>query len=140
MTTRAYVRVKPDAVREDLFVCGFLFVKTSWKPVDVDDATLLRLRTDFTLEVSLTDPGSGVGDGAAITGYLMRAQALVDSVSNRIKALMYGGRDVLADLGVVRSEVNQVTGGITKIWTGTQAQYDALTPADDTLYIITPAA
>lgn len=112
MTTRAYVRVKPDAVREDLFLCGFLFLKTSWKPVDVDDATLLRLRTDFTLEVSLTDPGSGVGDGAVVSGFLMRANALVDSVTNRVKALMYGQRDVLADLGVVRADVNQVTGGL----------------------------
>jgi len=36
----------------------------------------------------------------------------------------------------VMSLVNPVTGGITKIWTGTQAAYDALTPADDTLYVI----
>lgn len=44
------------------------------------------------------------------------------------------------DKAAVTSETDPVTGGITKIWTGTQAQYDALTPADDTLYIITPAA
>jgi len=37
---------------------------------------------------------------------------------------------------VVMSVTNPVTGGITKIWTGTQAAYDALTPADDTLYVI----
>ncbi len=41
--------------------------------------------------------------------------------------------------GVVQAVTNDVTGGITKIWTGTQAQYDALTPADDTLYIIVEA-
>lgn len=44
-----------------------------------------------------------------------------------------------AQSNVVRSETNPVTGGITKIWTGTQEQYDALTPADDTLYIIEEA-
>ena len=32
----------------------------------------------------------------------------------------------------------QSTQGITKIWSGTQAQYDAITtPDDDTLYVIT---
>jgi len=36
----------------------------------------------------------------------------------------------------VTAVTDPVTGGITKIWTGTQAAYDALTPADDTLYII----
>ena len=41
---------------------------------------------------------------------------------------------------MVQVEVNEVTGGITKIWTGTQAEYDAIaTPADDTLYIIVEA-
>lgn len=40
----------------------------------------------------------------------------------------------------VMAQTNQVTGGITKIWSGTQAQYDAIaTPADDTLYIIVEA-
>jgi len=43
------------------------------------------------------------------------------------------------DESLVRSAANPVTGGITKIWTGTQAEYDALTPADDTLYIIVEA-
>lgn len=35
--------------------------------------------------------------------------------------------------------VTSITEGITKIWTGTQAQYDALTPSDDTLYVIVEA-
>lgn len=38
--------------------------------------------------------------------------------------------------GFVTVSRNSVNGGITKIWTGTQAEYDALTPANDTLYII----
>lgn len=38
---------------------------------------------------------------------------------------------------VVTSQTNLVTGGIAKIWTGTQAQYDAIaTKATDTLYVI----
>jgi len=51
-------------------------------------------------------------------------------------------KDVTVDVlmaGVVKSVTDPVTGGITKIWTGTQAAYDALTPADDTLYIIVEA-
>lgn len=40
----------------------------------------------------------------------------------------------------VTARANTLTGGITKIWTGTQAEYDAIaTPADDTLYIIVEA-
>lgn len=43
---------------------------------------------------------------------------------------------MLALSGVVQT----VAGGITKIWTGTQAQYDAIaTKDDDTLYIIVEA-
>lgn len=38
---------------------------------------------------------------------------------------------------VVTGKVDPVTGGITKIWTGTQAEYDAIAVKDDsTLYVI----
>lgn len=112
MTTTAYVRVKPDAVREVDFVCGFLFTKTAWKTVDVDAATLLRLQTEGGLEVSLTAPSGGIGDGAPITGYKMLPWVLVDSVSNRAKALMYGMRDLLADMGVPFVKTDLVTGKV----------------------------
>ena len=39
--------------------------------------------------------------------------------------------------GLVTVDVNPVTGGITKIWSGSQAEYDAIAvKADDTLYVI----
>lgn len=51
-----------------------------------------------------------------------------------------GLREGSERLPVVTAETNPVTGGVTKIWTGTQAEYDAIaTPADDTLYIIVEA-
>lgn len=41
------------------------------------------------------------------------------------------------DKPVVTAEVNELTGGITKIWSGSQAEYDAIAvKADDTLYVI----
>ena len=44
------------------------------------------------------------------------------------------------EIGMPVTAVESVTGGITKIWTGTQAEYDAIaTPADDTLYVIVEA-
>lgn len=47
---------------------------------------------------------------------------------------------LLDDVGLsnlVKYQNNDVNGGITKIWTGTQAQYDALAVKDDsTLYVI----
>ncbi|WP_341743086.1 phage upper tail fiber protein [Azonexus hydrophilus] len=40
------------------------------------------------------------------------------------------------EAGLVRASTT-LTGGITKIWSGSQAEYDAIaTKADDTLYIV----
>lgn len=48
--------------------------------------------------------------------------------------------DVVSEMGqqgLVIATTDPVTGGITKIWTGTQAQYDAIATKDDsTLYVI----
>lgn len=110
MTTTAYVRVKPDSVRDEYFVTGTMFTKTAWKSQTVDAATLLRLQTDALLEVSLTAPSGGIGDGGAILGYKMSPWVLVDSITNRAKAFMYGVRDVLADLGVVFSRIDIISG------------------------------
>lgn len=73
--------------------------------------------------------------------HINERDAWVTNADGDIIGIQLHGRSEMVDLrNPVNADVNELTGGITKIWTGTQAQYDALTPADDTLYIITPAA
>lgn len=75
-----------------------------------------------------------VGPGGVSNNYGVRETTPSDKYSPTVR---YDEEWTPKDNTIVTAKTDPVTGGITKIWTGTQAQYDAIaTKADDTLYII----
>lgn len=53
--TKVYVRLVPVARQDSFFRCGTRFIK-QWQTVEVDDATLNRLKAEQMLEVSEEKP------------------------------------------------------------------------------------
>jgi len=53
--TQVYVRLVPVARQDSFFRCGTRF-KKQWQAVEVDDATLNRLKAEQMLEVSVEQP------------------------------------------------------------------------------------
>lgn len=72
-----------------------------------------------------------VGPGGVSNNYGVRETTPSDKYSPTVR---YDEEWTPKDNTIVTSTV---AGGVTKIWTGTQEEYDDIaTPADDTLYVI----